>query len=74
MIRFYYGFIYRHLMKLSHRFNWHHTTTYYPEGDTLVVCNWCGIRAITKRAAWKEALKSLGEPMSHAAEERSSDV
>lgn len=57
----YYRFIYRHLMRLSHRFNWHHTRTIYPEGDTLVVCDWCGIRCVTKRAAWDKALASLGE-------------
>lgn len=30
----YHRFIYRHLMRLSHRFNWHHTRTCYPDGDT----------------------------------------
>lgn len=45
----YYRFIYRRLMMLTHRFNWHHTRTCYPDGDTLKVCDWCGLSCVTKR-------------------------
>lgn len=45
----YYRFIYRWLMRLAHRYNWHHTRTCFPEGDTLVICDWCGLRQITNR-------------------------
>jgi hypothetical protein len=44
-----YGALYRWLMKLAHRYNWHHTRTCYPDGDTMVVCDWCGIRDVTHR-------------------------
>lgn len=44
----YHRFIYRHLMRLSHRFNWHHTRTSYPDGDTYVRCDWCGIGGVTR--------------------------
>ena len=45
----YYKFIYRRLMVLAHRFNWHHTRTCYPDGDTLLVCDWCGLRYVSHR-------------------------
>lgn len=44
-----YGFFYRNLMKLAHRFNWHHTRTCYPDGDTMLVCDWCGLRYVSHR-------------------------
>lgn len=44
-----YGWFYRTLMKLAHRFNWHHTRTCYPDGDTLLVCDWCGLRYVKHR-------------------------
>jgi hypothetical protein len=40
----YYRFIYRPLMRLAHRYNWHHTKTIHPGGDTMLVCDWCGLR------------------------------
>jgi hypothetical protein len=45
----YHRFIYRHLMRLSHKFNWHHMPPCYPEGDTMLHCSWCGIRIVTYR-------------------------
>jgi hypothetical protein len=42
-------YLYPHLMRLSHRFNWHHTRTCYPDGDTLIVCDWCGLRYVARR-------------------------
>ena len=43
---FYYRFVYRKLMTLSHKYNWHHTRTSYPERDTLVSCAWCGLSKV----------------------------
>ncbi len=40
-----YGFFYVKLMELAHRYNWHHTRTIHPDGDTLVICSWCGLRS-----------------------------
>ena len=45
-----YAFFYRALMRLAHRYNWHHMVICYPDGDTLVWCQWCGIRHIIKRS------------------------
>ena len=42
--------LYRRLMKLAHRHGWHHMTTCYPCGDTMLVCHWCGIRIVTHKA------------------------
>ena len=46
----YYKFLYRPLMKLAHKHGWHHMRTCYPDGDTMLRCDWCGISVITKRA------------------------
>lgn len=34
--------IYRPVMQLAHRFNWHWMPPCYPDGDTLLRCSWCG--------------------------------
>lgn len=41
----YYRFIYRRLMKLAHRFDWHHMRTMGPfeDGSWIVRCDWCGV-------------------------------
>lgn len=42
--KFYRIFIYRHLMRLSHKFGWHYMRTIGPiDGATLVRCDWCGV-------------------------------
>jgi hypothetical protein len=59
--------LYRWLMKLAHRHGWHHMTTCYPCGDTMLVCHWCGIRIVTHKAtdddrrklAWGECPNSV---------------
>ena len=55
-----YGWSYRTLMRLSHRFNWHHTRTSYPDGDTYVRCDWCGLGMVMQRRDYKPAI-SKGE-------------
>lgn len=42
--------LYRFLMKLAHRYNWHYAPPVYPEGDTHLWCKWCGFRQTVKRA------------------------
>lgn len=40
---------YRTVMKLAHRYNWHHTKTLgpFPDGSTQKWCQWCGLRHST---------------------------
>lgn len=44
-----YGWAYRTLMRFAHRHNWHHTVTLRPDGDTVVWCQWCGLRDVVER-------------------------
>ena len=46
----YYKFIYRHFMKLAHKYGWHHMRPCYPNGDTMLRCDWCGLSVVTHRA------------------------
>ena len=38
------GFLYRLVMRIAHRYNWHYAPPIYPEGDTQLWCQWCGFR------------------------------
>lgn len=40
-----YSFLYRLVMKISHKFNWHYATPIYLEGNKHLWCKWCGFRA-----------------------------
>lgn len=51
-----YRFFYRSVMRTMHRFNLHHTKTCYPDGDTMVWCQWCGLRAVVRRRDWKNVI------------------
>ena len=42
--------LYRLVMRVTHRFNWHYMPPCHPDGDTMIVCHWCGARYVTKRA------------------------
>lgn len=42
-------YAYRHVMRLSHRFNWHYAPPIYPEQDTQLWCKWCGFRMTLPR-------------------------
>ena len=44
-----YWSLWRAIMKAAHYYNWHHTRTCYPDGDTMLVCDWCGMRDVIKR-------------------------
>ena len=43
-----YGYLYQILMKLSHRFNWHHMkpNPYLEHGKIHLWCHWCGARSV----------------------------
>ena len=55
----YYRFVYRHLMRLAHRFNWHHMAVSYPENDKMLWCHWCGARYVIKGPPYKHTLISI---------------
>lgn len=38
------GRLYRIIMKIAHRYNWHYAPPIFPEGDTQLWCKWCGFR------------------------------
>ena len=48
--------LYRPLMRLAHRFNWHYAPPIYPEGDTHLWCKWCGFRQTVRKANYKPAI------------------
>ena len=54
----YYRFIYRHLMHLAHRFNWHYMAVSYPENDKMLWCHWCGARYVIKGPPYKHNMIS----------------
>lgn len=44
-----YALLYRTIMKIAHRYNWHYAPPVYPDGDTQLWCKWCGFRQTIKR-------------------------
>jgi len=59
----FYGTLYRPLMRLAHRYNWHYAPPSYPipprhpGGDVLRWCQWCGLRAVTARKPAREPIR-----------------
>ena len=51
MSAFLWGLAYRVTMRVAHRFHWHYAPPLYPDGDTVLWCQWCGFRSVTKRGA-----------------------
>lgn len=47
-------YLYRPVMRFSHRYNWHYMPLSYPERDTIAWCHWCGIRYTIKRGIQKD--------------------
>ncbi len=43
-MKLWWRYLYRPLMKLAHRYNWHYTHTMYLDGDKILWCQWCGLR------------------------------
>jgi len=54
---FFNRFLYRRIMKIAHRYNWHYAPPIYPEGDTHLWCKWCGFQQTIKRKGDKAILK-----------------
>lgn len=52
------GYLYRLVMRIAHKFNWHYAPPIYPEGDTQLLCKWCGFRQTIKRANYSDPLKN----------------
>jgi len=47
MKRLYYKYLYRHIMRLAHRFNWHYMepNPWLESGKIHYWCHWCGLRS-----------------------------
>ena len=43
------GRLYRIIMRVVHKYNWHYAPPIYPEGDIHLWCKWCGFRQTIKR-------------------------
>jgi hypothetical protein len=51
--------LYRGVMRLAHRYNWHHAVVLRIDGgDVQTWCQWCGFRQTVKRAGDKPAFKA----------------
>jgi len=48
-VSLWYRTLYRPVMRLAHRFHWHHAPPCYPDGDTLLRCAWCGLTYVVAR-------------------------
>lgn len=44
-----YWSVWRLVMRIAHRYNWHYAPPIYPDGDTHLWCHWCGFRQTVKR-------------------------
>ena len=42
--------LYRWIMRLAHRHDWHYAPPIYPEGDTMLWCKWCGFRQVIRKS------------------------
>jgi hypothetical protein len=54
----FYGFFYQSIMKIAHYFNWHYAPPCYPDGDTLLRCDWCGMSDVIKNAGDRHGIIS----------------
>ena len=60
------GWVYRLVMRVAHKFNWHYAPPIYPEGDTHLWCKWCGFRQTIKRGNKKEAICRIDQELAQA--------
>ena len=51
------GRLYRIVMRVAHRFHWHYAPPFYPDGDTVLWCQWCGFRAVVARSTDRRAIQ-----------------
>ena len=54
-----YRTLYRPLMRLAHRYNWHYAPPIYPDGDTQLWCRWCGFRETINRSGTDKVIAAL---------------
>jgi len=45
------GYTYRLVMRMAHRFHWHYAPPSFPNHDTQLWCQWCGLRYTLPKAA-----------------------
>lgn len=64
-----YGWLYRNLMKLAHRSDWHHAPMVGPleDGATQRWCKWCGFRE-TYRPFYGELFERGAAPVAEEGE------
>lgn len=55
------GMLYRVIMKIAHKYNWHYAPPIYPDGDTQLWCKWCGFRETIKRGNYGKNVTGLGQ-------------
>ena len=55
------GEVYRTVMRIAHRFNWHYAPPIYPEGDTMLWCKWCGFRQVIARRGDHPGISGVGK-------------
>lgn len=60
-----YGYFYRLIMKVAHKFNWHYAPPLYPDGATRLWCEWCGFSQTIKRGP-KQIYTGDGQPSKEA--------
>ena len=54
------GCLYRIIMKISHKYNWHYMKHSYPEGDHVIRFHWCGARyTVSTKISRQRALDKL---------------
>ena len=56
----------RWFMSFAHRHGWHKMDEFHPDGDTLLWCQWCGLRVVTKRRLTQRAPDGLESAPSKA--------
>lgn len=52
------GKMYRLVMRIAHKYNWHYAPPIYPDEDTQLWCKWCGFRETISR---RQGLAGGGE-------------
>lgn len=45
--------LYRLIMRVAHRYNWHYAPPAYPEGDMVLRCSWCGMTYLKHRKGFR---------------------
>ena len=53
------GRMYRFMMKLAHKYNWHHAPPIFPENDIQLWCKWCGNKILPDMMSARNAIDML---------------